>query len=164
MIVRYRVEIDMWGRRVGVPDPNGEFVLFVPDHVRCDVVRPGEKGSAICTDRSEIHRYKADEYRVYMWTGDDWVMVGYANSWLTEVEWVYTFRPSIWVIVGRSAYKSGGKFRRFLDIVGEVGDKCREAGCVSDFYDVYRPGSGKTLLDLLDWAITRKRWAEFGVV
>jgi len=162
MIIRYRVEVDMWGRRVGIPDEGGDYVIFVPDGVACDVVRPGIEGVAVCTDRSEVRKYTVNRFRVYVYTGEEWVKIGTVNKWLTSVEEIYTWRPSIWVMAGVRPHEVSDRSREFLLEVAKR-ENCRKYGCITDFYGVWRPKEGHSLLHLIDLAITKKGWKKFGV-
>lgn len=163
MIVRYSVHCTSY-ECIGIPDESGEYIAFVPEGVVCDVVRPGHQGVAVCTDRSDIRRYTLDHYKVYMYTGDEWVRVGKVNVWLTTEEVIYKWRPAIYVAKYKDIGDVSKRSREFLleSVVPREG--CRVRGCVTDFYSVWRPKEGYTLLDLIDWAITVKRFGYFGVV
>jgi len=163
MIVRYSVSCG-GGDCVGVPEPDGEYVVFVPEGVACDFVVREQTGMVVCMDKSGIRRYRAVRYNVYMYTGEGWLKVGRVNEWMTEVDVVYGLRPSIYVATGNSLYNIGEGTRNYFIERLAVNEECRRVGCVTDFYALYKPRGGGNLLSVIDWAITKKGWRIFGVV
>jgi len=162
MIVRYNIYCTPY-ECVGVPEEDGEFVLFVPEGVVCEVVHPGHMGVAVCSDRSGIRMYTLDWYNVYMFTGKEWVKVGRVNVWMTLIESIYEWRPAIYVRRYGSIQDVSKGSKLFLLEKVAPRENCRRLGCVTDFYKAWRPKEGHTLLHLIDWAITVNRWNYFGV-
>jgi len=162
MILRYNVYCAYY-ECVGIPEPDGEYVLFVPEGVTCERIEPEHMGVAVCV-KSESERYTVDYYNVYVYTGEEWVKVGKANAWLVSVDDVVEWRPAIYAVKYKSIGDVSSGSRRFLLERVATRENCRQFGCVTDFYSIWRPREGHTLIDLIDWAVTKKGLKIFGVV
>jgi len=162
MILRYNVYCTYY-ECVGVPEPDGEYILFIPEEVECKRVEPEHGGIAVCV-KSESEQYTVDYYNVYVYTGEEWIRVGRANVWLTSIDDILTWRPAIYTIKYKGIADVSAGSRRFLLEQVATRENCKRFGCVTDFYKAWRPKEGHTLLNLIDWAITVMKFQTFGVV